>query len=203
MLGQQFALGLGILQGPVQIVELDLAEFHMLSVGIQELLQILRRAVAGEAQMLDPPLPLLFNEIFDNAPTGIGIGGIGVLTNVMQQVEVKILDTAFFQLLVKYGRRVVVVADLMTGIFGGEVIAVPGESVQDLSDDHLGHAAVIGVGSVKIIDAVVQSVAHHFLRPRLVDAAVGLGGQAHGAEAETRELLSLKITIDHVFFSPP
>ena len=203
VLCQQLALGLGILQRPVQIVELDLAEFHMLPVSIQELLQILRRAVAGKAQMLNSAQSFLFNKIVNDSPAGISIGGVGILADIVQQVEVKILHAAFFQLLGKDCRRIIAVADLMAGILGGKIIAVPGELVQDLPDNHLGHAAVIGIGGVKIIDALLQRIAHHFLRPCLVDASVSPGRQTHGAEAETRELLSLKFTIDHVSFSPP
>ena len=103
----------------------------------------------------------------------------------MQKIEVKILNTAFFQLLLEDFRRVIAaVDDLMAGVLGGKVVAVPGVFLEDTANDPLGLAAVVGIGRVKIVDTVADSIAGHFPDLFFVDAAVGSCGQTHGAEAQ-------------------
>ena len=77
--------------------------------------------------MLDPPQPLLLFEVVDNAPLGIQIDLHGLLVNIMQQIEIKITHTALTQLVFENLCRIIALAaDLVTGIFGGKIVAVPG-----------------------------------------------------------------------------
>ena len=66
MFFQQLDLCLRVLESPIQIVQLNLAELHVLTVGVQESLHHIIAAMDGKAQVADTAgLPLL-HEIFIN-----------------------------------------------------------------------------------------------------------------------------------------
>ena len=57
---QQLHFLLGVLKLPVQIIELELAEFHILAIGIQKALNHLIIPMGRKSQMADTPVFLLF-----------------------------------------------------------------------------------------------------------------------------------------------
>ena len=69
--GQQLILFLCLLEGPVQIVQLNLAELHVVAADIQTTVQQLHPPVAGKAQMADAALLFLLPEIVQNVPAGV------------------------------------------------------------------------------------------------------------------------------------
>ena len=152
--------------------------------------------------MTDAAVLLLLQKIVDDAPAGIGIRLDGLLVHIVQQVEVEILHAALLELLLKNGGGIVAVADLVAGVFGGQIEALAVIVLQHPADDPLGHAAVVGIGGVEIVDAVVHGIADHVRRGLFVDVRRAAAGnqQTHGAEAQQGQLLSVKIGVDHVRF---
>ena len=147
--------------------------------------------------MADAAQTLLLHKVVHDAPSRVRVGPDGVLIHVVHEVEVKVLHATLFQLFLKNGGGVVGIAELVAGVLGGEVIAFPGIGRQGPAQHHLGHAAVVGVGGVEVVDAVLHGIAHHLRCQVLVDGAVRQHRQAHGAEAQAGQLQSLKVTIDH------
>ena len=117
--------------------------------------------VTGEAQMPDASLFFLFHKIVQYAPAFIHIGLNRVLVNIMQEVEVKILHSAFLQLFFKYCRRVIGITDLMAGILGRQIEGFSRMPCQSLAQNDLRIAGMIRERRVKIIDSVFQCVVHH------------------------------------------
>lgn len=87
--------------------------------------------------------------------------------------------------------------NLVARVLGGKIVTVPGIVLQHPANNPLGVSVVVGIGGVKIVYAVVNGVAGHPADLLLVNAAVGPSGQAHGAEAQRRQLFVLKIAINH------
>ena len=79
----------------------------------------------------------------------------------MQEVEVKILHSAFLQLFFKYCRRVIGITDLMAGILGRQIEGFSRMPRQCLAQNDLRIAGMIRERRVKIIDSVFQCVVHH------------------------------------------
>ena len=126
--------------------------------------------------MTDAAVLLLLQKIVDDSPAGIGIRLDGLLVHIVQQVEVEILHAALLELLLKDGSGVVAVADLVAGVFGGQIEALAVKVLQHPADDPLGHAAVVGIGGVEIVDAVVHGIADHVRRGFLVDVRRAAAG---------------------------
>ena len=198
MLFQQLVFLPGPLDGPVQIVQLDLTELHLLAIALQKSGEAGKVRVGGKAQVLDAAQTLLLHKVVDDAPLGVGVDIHIVFIDVVQQVEIEVVHLTLLQLLGKGVRRVRVAGERMAGVFGGQVKAVPGMLFQAAAYHRLGQILHIGPGGVEIIDAVGQRIVHHRLGGVLVDGAVHRGGQAHGAEAQQGQVQVLKITIDHI-----
>ena len=92
---------------------------------VKEFFKIIRQSMGGYPEVADPALCLLFKEIIDDAPARIIINRYGDFTDVMKQVEVKIVYPAFLQLILEDFRRIVRFRDLMSRIFIGEVKGFP------------------------------------------------------------------------------
>ena len=198
---QQIDLLLRVLQLPVHIVQLDLAEFELLAVVIQKARQSVRRRVAGKAQVADAALRLLLLEIgqalVDLLPV---IMGQRVFADVVQQVEVEILHPALFQLILKnllrhHGLDALDV--LVAGELVRQVPALARIAPQGCADRVLRFAAVVGVGRIEIVDAGGHGRVHHPVQLRLIDRAVRPERQAHCAEAERRQFFPLKFVVQH------
>ena len=95
-LRQKLVLALGVLQRPVEVVELYLAEFHMLAAGVEKLLCVFNAAVAGKAEVAYLAQFLLPNEEINNAELPVEIVFDGGFVNVVHKVEVEVLNAAFF-----------------------------------------------------------------------------------------------------------
>ena len=149
--------------------------------------------------MLDSAQSSLFQEIVDDAPLGIFIDLDRVLVDIVQQIEIEVVRTQLLQLALKDILRVILFNDHMTGIFGGQVIAVPGILLQDPSHDHFGTVVHVRPRSVDVVDTVGKCVVGHFSNELFIDCAVLLQWKAHGAEAEHGEGQSLEVTVDHRF----
>ena len=122
--------------------------------------------------MLDAAKALLFFEIIDDAPLGVQIDRQGVFLYIVKKVKVKIIYAAFLELLLKNGLGIVGICNLMAGEFCGKIPAFPGIFRQDTTDDPLRFAVVVGIGGIKIIDAMVNGVGSHIPDLGLVDGSV-------------------------------
>ena len=121
VLFQQLVFLPGPLDGPVQIVQLDLTELHLLAIALQKSGEAGKVRVGGEAQVLDTAQALLFHKVVDDAPPGVGVNIHIVFIDVVQQVEIEVVHLTLLQLLGKGVRRVRVAGERMAGVFGGQV----------------------------------------------------------------------------------
>ena len=136
--------------------------------------------------MLDTAFPLLLYEIIDNSPAFIRVDLDGVFVDIVQQIKVKVVHAAFFELFFKDRGGIVAAAELMPRILGGKVITLSGIAGQRSPNHLFRHPAVIGVCGVKVIDAVGNGVVHHFIHLFFVNLSrISTDHrQAHCAEAQ-------------------
>ena len=181
---QQLHFLLSPLEGPVDIVELELAELHVLPVGLQEALEHRHGPVTGEAQMADAAVSLLLQQVVQNAVLGVQIGVDVHLTHIVEQVKVEVIHPALLQLLFKDLPHLSHVAQIIARELVGQVKCVPWIGGQGLADGQLGIAGVVGPGGVIIIDPPLHGQGYHFLHSGLVHYSVVSvhHGQAHTAQ---------------------
>ena len=157
--------------------------------------------------MPDSPLRLLLQEVVQTVLFGVAVICHGLLINIVQQVEVKVLDTAALQLFFKYlGRLQFLHAMdiLMPGELVRQMPGLPGVSGKGSADGAFGLSVVVGMGGVKVVDPGRHRRVHHPVQLGLINGtgSVREQGQAHRAEAECRELKILKLFVQHVFITP-
>ena len=75
----------------------------------------------------------------------------------MQKIEVKILDTALFKLVLKDFSRIIVGQNLMTRVLRCNIIALARVFCEELTYYKLGLSAVIGVCGIKIVYSCLDS----------------------------------------------
>ena len=138
--------------------------------------------------MPDPAVLLLFHQILEDAILRVQIGVDIHLADIVEQIEIKIIHAAFFQLLFK---------DLLDLAHIGKVVArelvrqierFPGILRQSLAKDNLRLAAVIAPSGIVVVDAVRHRIADHlsgglFIHFRVVAVQ---HRQSHTAHAQRR-----------------
>lgn len=134
---QQLHLFAAVLEGPVDVVQLQLTELHILAVGVQKPLQHRQVPVAGEAQVADTAAPLLLHQIVVDAVLRVQIGVDVHLTDVVEEIEIKIVHPALFQLLLKNLLHLGHVGQVVTGELVGNVKFFPGMFGQGLTQGNL------------------------------------------------------------------
>ena len=196
---QQLDLRFRVLERPVEVVDLKLAELHILAVGFEEALKHIVMPVAGEAEVADAPIALLLDEVVVNAVLRVEILLDVHLAHVVEQIKIKILHAALCELLLKNFADLGHIAEIVAGELGGEVVDRARIGGQCLADDSLGVPVVIAPSGVKIIHPVLQRVGDHFGDLRGVDILKILAGsrQAHTAQPQRGQLFALKILVDH------
>ena len=106
--------------------------------------------------MLDASQLFLFFEIIYDSPAWVEIGFHGFFIDIMKQIEIKIINIAFCQLLFKYLSRIVSgAADLMSRIFGCKIKTVTGIFAEHMADHALRFAIVVRICGVKIVYAMI------------------------------------------------
>ena len=120
----------------------------------------------------------------------------------MHQIKIEILNAAFLELILEHGGGVVGFAELMAGEFCRQIEALPRMAGQRAPHDQLGQPAVIGIGGVEIVHALLDGRIDHLIDLFFVDRAVGQRGQTHRAKAQLGELQILKGTVNHGMFLP-
>ena len=165
----------------VHIVQLDL---HHLDLGIfgEDLVQNWGFIVEGDAKVLDFTFCEQFQRSLVTTQGFVPPEAVGILG--MHQVEVKILHTAGFQLLLEQGTDILVFLDEVAGEFIDQDVLVPGiAGGQAFFQRKFALAAQIAVGGIKIVEACRQEGIHHFVGFFNVHLAV-YHRQTHTAEAE-------------------
>jgi len=196
--GDDVVLLLGVLQRPVQIVTLDLHELEFTFVLREEFLQELRTAVVGEAQVADLALVPHLEDVRDDVVVLALVDLDRPLRDVVQEVEVEIIRLALLQGNVEQGDVVDGAGEGVTGELVRDVVAVPGILAQGFRHRQFGFAVEIGVGRVEVVDAGGDGRVEHGVDLGLVDLARRrIRGKAHAAKAETGELHSVEIAVNH------
>lgn len=174
-------LDVGVL--PVQVVDLKLDQLG-LRVVPEDLLQDLRSAVEGEADVPHQPLVPHLPEKLEGAQ--LLRHGVPHRPQVVEQVVVKVVHPAELQLPAQEGPLILRPADVVQGDLIGQDVLVPGIPLrQSPSDRRLTGLVVVAVGGVKIGEAPLQEAVHHPLhRLHIHGGAVLLvqQGQAHQAK---------------------
>ena len=116
----------------------------------------------------------------------------------VEEIKVKILHSAFFQLLPEDPIPVLWSIHDPGRQFGGQIKTLSRIAVhQRLFDHPLGIAAVIHVGRVKIVKSALHISVHHALYPIHVHRSVILG-QAHQPKSQLRHLFCLNPLTHHI-----
>ncbi len=199
---QQLHLGPGVLEGPVQIVDLELAELNMVPVGLQEAAHHRHTAVGGEAQVPDAAVGFLGGKVSVDAVLGIQVGIDVHFADIVEEVEVEIVHLALFQLGLEDLLHPAHVVQVVAWELGGQIEALPGAPGKGPAQGQLGLAAVVAPGGVIVVDAMLHGVVHHLLSGGLVDLGVFplQHRQTHGAQAQSGQPDVLKLLVDHIVF---
>ena len=193
------------LESPVQIIELQLTEFHILSVGVKEAFQHIHTSMAGEAQMFDPPVSLLLHQIAVDTILFIIQIRVNVhLTDVMEEIEVKIFHLQLFQLPFEDLLHMPPVGRIISRELGRDIELLPRMILQRLTHDDLRVLAVITPGRIIIIDSCRHRSIHHTKRGSLIDPAIIPieHRKAHSSKAKRGQLQFLKNRSDHDISAP-
>ena len=183
---QDLHLAAGVLQGPVQVVELDLDELDDLPVRpVQDLLQVVGRGVAGKPQMLDASGLTLLREVFEDAPARIHVVVQAVLTDIVVEIEIEVIHAALLELALECACRIEGPAVLVSGEFVGDHPALPRIVGEDLADDGLGVAVVVGQCRIEIVDAVLDGIIRHLSHGVEVDCLVWQERETHRPESQS------------------
>ncbi len=190
MFREQRRFFLGILEVPVHVVELELAELHMFSIGVQEAPDDFHAAVGREAEMADAAVFFLFQQIVADSVFRVEIGVDIPLVDIVEQVEVEVGRLAFLQLPLEDFFHLVHVGEVVAREFAGEIIALSGIPVQIFSGHQLGIAAVVPPCRVEVVDAVLIGIVNHLRGSGFVHFAVFSlqHGQAHHAKPKAGKL---------------
>ena len=82
---------------PVQIVDLKLAEFHVIAVSFQETLDHIQISMSGKSKMADAAIFFLFHQIGEDSIFFIIQISIDIhLPNIVEEIKIKIVYLAFF-----------------------------------------------------------------------------------------------------------
>ena len=199
VLVQQIHLLLAALESPVDVVELQLAELHVLAVGLQEPLEHRHRPVAGKAQVADAAVFLLLHQIVIDAVLGVQVGVNVHLTHIVEQIEVEVVHLALLELLLEDLLHLGHVGQVIAGELVGNVEFLPGIPGQGLAQRQLRVAVVIAPGGVVVVHTAGHGLVHHLEGSRLVHLGVVPvnNGQAHAAHTQGGQLQILKLFVDH------
>ena len=196
-LGQGLILALGVLHGPVQIVQLDLGEIPL--VGSDHFFQHGDGGMGAEAQLLDPSLFLLLDEVLQAAPAKVALYAVFV-HDAVHQIEVDVVGVEALQLLLEHG--------LVVRVGPGHVLGGQLEAGAVILGQHLAQEVLapgVDIGGVEVGDAVLHGVVDDLGSLVEVDgramAASAHGGQAHVAHAQTGDGFALEILADHLLSS--
>ncbi len=169
---QKFYLLLRLLELPVHIIKLDLAELHMLAVSFQETLHDIIIPMSGESQMPDPSVLLLLHQILEDTVLLIQIFVYIHLTDIVEQVEIKIRNLTLLKLFLKDFLHLRHVGKIISRELRREIELFTRICTQYLSHDKLRIPAMISPRRIIIVDPVIHGILHHSGRRRFINVLV-------------------------------
>ena len=138
--------------------------------------------VAGKPKVPDAPCGLLLPQPVHDAHSLCSF--VPGLVQGVQQVEIDGVNAKTLELLFKNTLGIVQTLAAPQRHFGGKVKAAAIPLGDDPADKRLALAIVVGVGSIKVVDARRLGGVQQGFSPRLINGAVGFGGKAHTAVAQ-------------------
>ena len=174
-----------ILQSPVEVVELNLDKIKYPLILCEEALQKVGTSVEGEAEVSDLSLLLHLQDIRNDVVFLALIDLYGPLGDVVEEVEIEIVGSAFFEGEIEERNVVDRGTQGMSRELVGDIVAVPGIAGERFRHCELRFSAEIGVGGVEIVHALPDRQVEHGVYLLLIDLSRGgVRGKAHAAEAE-------------------
>ena len=162
--------------------------------------------MARKAEMADAAPRLLLEEVLHKAVGAVSIVAFDrIFVDIVQQIKVEILHAAPPELLFKdlgglQGLDALHI--LVAGELVGQVPLLARIAAQRAAERRFRAPAVIGIGRVEIVDARGDGRVDHAVELLLVDQPVRACRQAHGPEAQGRELFLLKRMVQHLYLLP-
>ena len=202
VLACELDLGLCVLEGVVEEVELDLDELHLLAVLLEEALGRLIAAVGGETQVADLLAGVAqADEVLDVAVLlRVEVGVDVSLADVVDEVHVDVFHLQALELLCEDFLVLAPEAGIEARELVGDHEAVARVAGKRLAHDDLGDSAVVAVGRVEVVDAGLDGAVDHLEGRGLVDGGVDRGvdlRQAHATHAVEAHVLVLELANDH------
>ena len=148
----------GVLEGPVEIVDLQLAKFHILPILFQKAADDAEVAVRRKAEVADAPAPLLLGKVGEDAVALVYIVVDVHLAHVVEEIEVEVVRLALLQLRLKDLFHLVHIGKVVAGELAGKIVAAARVPRKELARDALRFAVVIPPGGVVIVDAAAHGI---------------------------------------------
>ncbi len=139
--------------------------------------------------MPDAPVFLLFQQVFIDSVLAVQIRIDIHLAYIVEQIEVKITDAAFFQLSLENFFCFRHICKIVSRKLGCQIKALPGIFLQNLSHGRLGISPVISPCCVKIINPSADGIFHHLSCRRLIyyPVIVTDNREPHASQAKRRQ----------------
>ena len=196
-------LFLCVLEFIVQVVQLYLAEFQILAIGVHKAAHHIHPAMGRKTQMPYAALLLLLQQVLHHAVLRIHVVIHINLAHVVEQIKVKVVYSAPSELLLEYLLYPAYVFPYISRELCGEVKAPPGVVRQYFAYHPFGIAAVVHPCGIIVIYSVFHGKVYHFPCFFLINALffAVYDRHTHRAKPQRRKLFSLEIPVYHGY--PP
>ena len=185
---EQLHLGFGILECPVQPVQLNLAELHMRPISLQETFHNLTASMCRKSKMMNTSILFLLHQIRKNMVFLIKVCVYVHLTDIVEQVEVEITDPTFLKLTFKNFLHLIHIRQIIPRELGSKIIILSRVLVQYPSHDNLRIPSVVSPCRVIIIDALFHGICDHLCGLLFINLCVIPIGdrKTHSPHAQSR-----------------
>ena len=188
-----------VLELIVQVVQLYLAEFQILAVGVHKAAHHIHPAMGRKAQIPYAALLLLLQQVLHHAVLRIHVVIHINLAHVVEKIKVKVAHAAPSELLLEYFLYSAYVFPYISRELCGEVKAPPRVVSEYFAYHPFGIAAVIHPCGIIVIYSVFHGEVYHFPCFCLIDALffAVYDRHTHRAKPQRRKLFSLEIPVYH------
>ena len=188
-----------MLKLPVDKVDLKLTEFHVFAVCFEKTAYCMLIAVSRKTEVFYFALFFHLDEVVADAVLRIEICIDIFLADIVEQIKIKILRLAFFELLVEDFFYLRHIGKVVAGELVREKIAFSAVTGERLAECYLAQSVMVAPCGIKIINAAFYRFVHHVANSAQVGlfGVVAFTGQTHCTEAERGNLNILKIIENH------
>ena len=189
-----------MLELPIEVIELHLTEFHNVRVLIEKPLKHILLTVYGKTEVSYPAVFLLFFQVVIDAVRVVEIGIYIDLAYIMEQIEVEMIDAAFFKLFRKYPSYFIYICEIVSGKFVGKKKAVSRISRQEITGYCFRCSVMVASSRVEIVySPFYRGIEHHRggILIRLRKIAV-FKRKTHRSEAESGNFLIFETSVYHI-----